>query len=134
MQDLNYGVDNYKVNDIVNDFKLLNYEEKKAFINRVFSFHLLTVPDLDNRFALISMLNALFRAYKLKHPDEKMDIFISKLLKDQMSNIDKEWMETFLPFAEELAKDCENINTYGLKSASDLKKEICKILNFVLPF
>lgn len=128
------GIDNYKVNDIVNNFKLLNYDEKKAFIHRVFSFHLLTVSDLDNRFALISMLNALFRAYKLKHPDEKMDIFISKLLKDQMNSIDKEWIETFLPFAEEIAQNCDSINTYGLKSAVDFKKEICKILDFVLPF
>ena len=52
----------------------------------------------------------------------------------RFSSIDKEWIETFLPFAEEIAQNCDSINTYGLKSAADFKKEICKILDFVLPF
>lgn len=127
-------VDIYKVNNIVNDYKLLNYEEKKAFINRVFNFRLLCVPNLDNKFALISMLNTIFRAYKKKHPEETMDNFILKFLKDQMGNLDKEWIESLLPLAEEIAEECDTINTHGLKSASEFKTEITKILNFILPF
>lgn len=124
----------YRINDVCNSFNLLTYDEKKAFINRTFGFRLLTVPDLDNRLVLVSLLNAIFRAYKKNHPEETMDAFIPKLLKDKLCDLDKEWFVNFLPFAESLAEGCDKVNTFGLKTAGDFKNEICKILNLLLPF
>lgn len=126
-------INEYKINDAVNSYNILSYEEKKKFVERIYEFKLLTVPTLENRLVLISLMNGVFKAFKKKNPDLNLEQFMNKFL-DSPSLTESEWFKNFLPFVECMGEECEVTNTFGLKKASEFKTEIMKILDYLLPF
>lgn len=126
-------IDQYKVNDAVIKFQALNYEEKKKFVEVIFQFKSLAVSTLENRLALITLINGIFKIFKKKNPNINLNQFMDKFL-DQHCLTESEWFKNFLPFVECLGEECEVHNTFGLTKASEYKTEITKILDNLLPF
>lgn len=126
-------INEINVNDAVNSYNILSYEEKKKFVERIYGFKLLTVPTLANRLVLISLISTIYKIYKSSHPDTTLPDFMKRLLKDTCLT-EEEWFKNFLPFVDALGEGCESNNTFGFKKASEFKDEIMKILNFLLPF
>lgn len=131
------NVDVYKkVHPLVDEYKHLNYTEKVDLLNYLFETRLLNFEKFDNLHILMSLIIGIFRAYKIKHGDIQLDVFVFKLLKlsKEKDYMVIEWLKNFLPLCESLSNSFPVINTFNNKTAEDFRKQITLILDTLMPF
>lgn len=110
-----------------------SYEDLKNIYNRYFTLSGID-GDIDNKFALISLICLLTNASKKKHPNASCYQIIMKVLESSNNSMPDDYINGLSIVCEDFMKGSTKFNACGLKTASEMIVKINEILNKWLPF
>ena len=90
--------------------------------------------EIDNKFALISLICALTAAQKNKNPDITCYEVIKKIIAKGGPQLTDDYLFGLSIVCEDFLKGSTKFNTCGLKTAKDMVEKINEILEKWLPF
>ena len=113
-------------------FQNLTYEELQRIYLRYFSLGGIA-GEIDNKFALISLICFLTDAAKKKDPDASCYRVIMKVTEGGR-NLPEEYVKSLSIVCEDFLKGSTSFNTCGCKTAKEMVDQINNILDRWLPF
>lgn len=90
--------------------------------------------EIDNKFALISLVCTLTAAQKKKNPDVTCYEVLRKIISKGKLQLTNEYVYGLSIVCEDFLKGSTKFNTCGLKTAKEMVDKINKILENWLPF
>ena len=111
----------------------LTYAEMKSLYSKYFSLNGIA-GEIDNKFALISLICALTAAQKNKNPDITCYEVIKKIIAKGGPQLTDDYLFGLSIVCEDFLKGSTKFNTCGLKTAKDMVEKINEILEKWLPF
>lgn len=111
----------------------LSYKGLKYLYERYFSLGGIA-GEIDNKFALISLICILTNAAKKKNPDTNCYSIICKVTESCKNRLPEEYIQGLAIVCEDFMKGSNKFNACGLKSAKEMVDKINEILEKWLPF
>lgn len=108
----------------------MTFKEMKSIYERYFSTGYLAT-DINNKFALISLIGYITTHMLAKNPDVTYYQVVSKLA--QGTGLEEEDIYKLAIMSEDFAYGCKEFPTFGLKP-KDMPNKVKEILNKYLPF
>ena len=120
---------------VIKDYRSLTPEERVAVFQTLFSLGNYGEA-IDNKLILISLIGSITLAMKKKNPEADPYMAIDKLidLKALNNGITEEYKEILALYVGEFLGGVKTGNTFGIKSAADIKAKINEILQQYIPF
>jgi len=110
-----------------------SYKDLQNLYSRWFSLGGIA-GDIDNKFALISLICFLTYNQKSKNPDVTCYQVIQKIIEVGKLRLSDEYVKGLSIVCEDFLKGSTQFNTCGLKSGKDMIDKIVQILSVWLPF
>lgn len=133
-----YQVPLTDADSIATAYRNLPIEEKKKVYNKLFSLDQLG-PIIDNKLILISLIVSFVLAARKNQPELTVLDGIKRLVEVNMvnsylqSHMD-EYLEKLAIIVEDYMVGVNKGNTFGIKTAAELKAKVNELLNNLMPF
>lgn len=135
MKSLNQRINMTTKDEFIQFFNQIPYEERVKVLDEIIGTSCLDSSYLSVRIMLVSQCIGIYRIYKKKNPDAKLNEFIKKLMGiDKSSLWENRWIDNFCAFSEALTKNCTEIDLGGSKTIPEFKQKIQAVLDLLLPF